>query len=184
MIYDKDTGLLYTVSKSGKVKQCSANPDSQGYLNYARKKQHRIIWELFHGEDIPSDMVIDHINNIPTDNRIVNLQLLTRGDNNTKELTYTPTNKPQLVFELETKSGVRVSFNVGSFHDKVTREYMWNFLAPLIIFRQELKGTQYLRDAIRNLIENGDIDGAKAVFKQQVQYALSTLKLSSDYDIS
>jgi len=41
---------------------------------------HRIIWEIFNGS-IPKDMVIDHINNNPNDNRIENLQCITRTQN-------------------------------------------------------------------------------------------------------
>ena len=46
-------------------------------------KKHRAIWISVHG--IPSEgMVIDHINNDKTDNRIANLQLLTSEGNSTK----------------------------------------------------------------------------------------------------
>lgn len=41
---------------------------------------HRIVWETFNGV-IPDDLTIDHINEISTDNRIENLQLMSREDN-------------------------------------------------------------------------------------------------------
>ena len=41
---------------------------------------HHVIW-LMHGHPIPDGMDVDHRNNITTDNRIGNLQLLTRRDN-------------------------------------------------------------------------------------------------------
>ena len=41
---------------------------------------HRIIWEILNGS-IPKDMVIDHINNNPNDNRIENLQCITHTQN-------------------------------------------------------------------------------------------------------
>ena len=47
---------------------------SKGY--YA----HRVIWEMFNGE-IPEGMEIDHINCDKHDNRIENLQLVTRKQN-------------------------------------------------------------------------------------------------------
>ena len=42
--------------------------------------KHRIIWEMFNGS-IPKGMVIDHINNNPSDNRIENLQCITATQN-------------------------------------------------------------------------------------------------------
>lgn len=41
---------------------------------------HRIVWALHNG-DAPEGMFVDHINNDPTDNRITNLRLATRGQN-------------------------------------------------------------------------------------------------------
>jgi hypothetical protein len=42
---------------------------------------HRIIWKLTTGEDVGEDIVIDHINNDPRDNRIVNLRAVSRSAN-------------------------------------------------------------------------------------------------------
>lgn len=44
---------------------------------------HRLIWETYNGE-IKDDLTVDHINNIPYDNRLENLQLLTREANAVK----------------------------------------------------------------------------------------------------
>ena len=41
----------------------------------------RLAWVLFYGEAIPEGLVIDHINGDPSDNRIVNLRLVTQKDN-------------------------------------------------------------------------------------------------------
>ena len=41
---------------------------------------HRFIWECFNGI-IPDGKVIDHVNNIKDDNRLCNLQLMTRKEN-------------------------------------------------------------------------------------------------------
>lgn len=47
------------------------------------RRLHRLIWETFMGK-IPNDLTIDHINNNCRDNRLENLQLLTREDNAVK----------------------------------------------------------------------------------------------------
>lgn len=41
---------------------------------------HRLAWAMHHWED-PGDLQIDHINRIRTDNRITNLRLVDRSDN-------------------------------------------------------------------------------------------------------
>ena len=45
--------------------------------------QHRFVFEVFKGQ-IPRCFEVDHINNIKTDNRIKNLQLLTHKQNSEK----------------------------------------------------------------------------------------------------
>lgn len=47
------------------------------------KQVHRLVYETFNG-DIDSDMTVDHINNNSLDNRLCNLQLLTRESNSVK----------------------------------------------------------------------------------------------------
>ena len=44
---------------------------------------HRFIYECFHGQ-ITDKRVVDHINNIKTDNRLDNLQLITQRENSIK----------------------------------------------------------------------------------------------------
>ena len=51
----------------------------KGYL------KHRFIFECFHGKINDAKLVVDHINNIKTDNRLENLQLLTPSQNLKKE---------------------------------------------------------------------------------------------------
>ena len=50
----------------------------KGYYN------HRLIYECFHGQ-ITDKRVVDHINNIKTDNRLDNLQLITQRENTIKD---------------------------------------------------------------------------------------------------
>lgn len=50
---------------------------------------HRLVWNAFNG-NIPEGYEIDHINNNPEDNRLDNLQLLTRSENQKKKFEDNP----------------------------------------------------------------------------------------------
>lgn len=58
--------------------------DAHGYVVVRvlgkKKKAHRIIWEMINGE-IQDGMEIDHINGIRNDNRIENLRVVNRSEN-------------------------------------------------------------------------------------------------------
>ena len=51
-------------------------------INGKEKKQHRILWEVYHNQKIPTGngLTIDHINQIKNDNRIVNIHLATKQE--------------------------------------------------------------------------------------------------------
>jgi hypothetical protein len=103
--YVTKSGKLLTVKVKGgqgsvdynNPREHSFKKDKDGYIEYCLsvisnekhkrlyRRGHRIIWETFNGE-IPKGMTIDHINNIPYDNRIENLQLLSRTDNTKKSV--------------------------------------------------------------------------------------------------
>lgn len=86
----------YGASKNGDIKNLkkgniiNKNKNNYGYLYFTiydkkLKKninflQHRFIYEVFNGL-IPKNLEVDHINEIKTDNRIKNLQLLTHKEN-------------------------------------------------------------------------------------------------------
>ena len=62
-------------------------------INYI---QHRFVYEVFRGP-IPRCFEVDHINNVKSDNRIKNLQLLTHKQNSRKSI-----NKPIISINIET----------------------------------------------------------------------------------
>ena len=53
--------------------------------NRKRYLKHRFIFECFHGKINDAKLVVDHINNIKTDNRLKNLQLITHSQNMKKD---------------------------------------------------------------------------------------------------
>ena len=89
----------YTVHSDGRIE---SKYKSKGFISYyigtrgyagfnftvdGKQKSgtvHRFIWEAFNGP-IPNGMTIDHISGDKTDNRLSNLQLLTPGENNSKD---------------------------------------------------------------------------------------------------
>ena len=76
-----------------KNKKDIGNLEKSGYLrilvsdNGKRKHylKHRFIYECFHGLITNTKLVVDHINNIKTDNQLNNLQLTTHSQNQIKE---------------------------------------------------------------------------------------------------
>lgn len=84
--YDPQTGDLTRLfsaggSYAGDVVGCK-RPD--GYLlasiNGKQRRAHRVAWELYYGEPPSGD--IDHINHVKDDNRICNLRVVSKAENN------------------------------------------------------------------------------------------------------
>ena len=90
---------LYQVSNLGRVKSLNykhtgrekilkSSVDKIGYMYVGLCKNgkvkffkvHRLIYEAFYGE-IPNGMQVNHINEIKADNRLSNLNLMTRKEN-------------------------------------------------------------------------------------------------------
>ena len=109
--YKHPVFIRYAASKNGdvinlKTKRIIKMIKSNGYLyfNICDKKlekpknyyQHRFVFEVFRGP-IPRFFEVDHINEIKSDNRIKNLQLLTHKQNVEKSK-----NKPIISINIET----------------------------------------------------------------------------------
>ncbi len=77
------------LNKDGSVKSFKTSPKGYHFTNWyvgdkvITRTVHRIVWIAFNGEP-PRHLEVDHINNIRTDNRLENLQLLTKSQNNQK----------------------------------------------------------------------------------------------------
>ena len=89
-------GLVYCLKHDKLVLRI--NNEQKGYIRNQTAKgqclQHRIVWETFNGE-IPEGYEVDHINNVRSDNRLCNLQLLTRLDNMRKAHKGRPKSREQ-----------------------------------------------------------------------------------------
>ena len=89
--------------KSKKILKMTKNNSGYLYFKIYDKKlgkpkdylQHRFVYEVFQGP-IPSCFETDHINNVRTDNRIKNLQLLTPQKNSQKS-----NNKPIISINID-----------------------------------------------------------------------------------
>lgn len=84
LLIDPASGIISRRYKNGRVDVGNGPPNSGGYLliciDGVRYVVHRVIWEHVHGP-VPDDLFIDHINGVKTDNRILNLRLVTRTGN-------------------------------------------------------------------------------------------------------
>lgn len=111
----------YKASKSGKIysdkvhRELKPTINGNGYecvtlYNKGTQKTygvHQLVAAAFIGHDLNSNKQIDHINNVRTDNRAVNLQIMTSWENNTKE------NKNPLMGTLKTgkrswRAGIKI----------------------------------------------------------------------------
>lgn len=86
-IYDEDspTCLIWkTGDRKGKYAGCIPTREDTPYVKImiagVTYLAHRIIWTMFNGP-IPKDMVIDHLDRNPSNNRLSNLQLKTTAQN-------------------------------------------------------------------------------------------------------
>ena len=85
--------IKMTKEKGGYLKFLIYDKKLEKRIDY---KQHRFVFEVFKGP-IPKCLEIDHINNVRTDNRIKNLQLLTHKQNIEKSK-----NRPIISINIET----------------------------------------------------------------------------------
>lgn len=94
-----EKGLIEKHMNNGFVREVSGTQNGNGYLwtsiNGKKKFMHRLIWEYVRGP-VPAGTEIDHINGDRTDNRIDNLRLVTRNQNNQNRPTANVNSKSQV----------------------------------------------------------------------------------------
>ena len=135
--YEEATGLPWSSKKftgtgwvnDGDLKRL--NSKSGGGYYYLKvsgkmKNWHRIVYEHFNGP-IPKGLQVDHFNNIKTDNRISNLQLLSGPDNTRSRLKHknNTSGHPGVIFKKANKKWqAQIKINgkqkyLGIFDDKL-----------------------------------------------------------------
>lgn len=117
-LYEHETGLLrWKVSPSNNVKPLSVAGclSGGGYVRvslFGRSwAAHRLIWTMLVSE-IPRGMDIDHINGLRNDNRLTNLRVVTRGENNQNVRSARSDNRQGLL-------GVSVHRRSGLFNARI-----------------------------------------------------------------
>lgn len=113
--YDPTSGeFTWKVSPNARIKAGSkaGSVNSDGYIlikvDGRNIKAHRIAWALIHGDFPESE--IDHINRLPGDNRLCNLRLATRSQNNTNKVKFRP-NKLGIKGVTKQRNGYQVNIS-------------------------------------------------------------------------
>lgn len=142
-------------SRSRLVKPIKGHPTIHGYLQFALYNNaksrhltaHRVVWETFVGP-VPSGFELDHVNGDKQDNRLSNLEAVTRQENIRRALAtgLTPTGDRHWARRLP---------------ERVKRgEQHWSRSKPERICRGERQGTSKLtEDAVRDIrrrVDNGE----------------------------
>lgn len=111
---------------------------ARGIVNGKHIFLHRYLMNLTE-EDIEKDYIVDHINGVPYDNRIVNLQITTKshnGQNKDKIILETSTsqykgvsyiNSKKKYFSLITKNSI--NYNLGYFDEEIIAAIAYNLKA-------------------------------------------------------
>lgn len=109
-IYLYDKGLLL----NKKTNQPYYNLDRDGYVRVRKDgkeyRAHRLIWEMHYGP-IPANMLIDHIDGNTLNNKIENLRIATRQQNNSNSIGKLPDRSlPKGVTLVSSRYRARITF--------------------------------------------------------------------------
>jgi hypothetical protein len=153
-VYDEGR-LFWKISPHPRIKPgTEAGYYTSGYiaLELFKKvwKAHRIVWIMHYGE-IPEGMLIDHKNGIGTDNRISNLRLATRQENNRNS---------------KKRKGSKSSYKGVSWHE---RQQKWNAVIQVDGVRHHIASFDNEEDAHKAYCEV-----ALMIFGEFVNYGNKT----------
>lgn len=133
--YDPDSGLFtWRANRSNQVKAGdiagTLNPNGyvQIFIDGKGHPAHRLAFLVMNGEYPPNDT--DHINNVKSDNRWVNLRLATRSQNMANKLNKaTNTSGKKGVYLRRGKWCARIQFDGKRYHlgFHATKETAWDF---------------------------------------------------------
>lgn len=124
LIYDFVYGRIYKrVLNKNTYKICGYFNKTNGYhqikIDGKNFLIHRLLYAKYHNIKIPDNLVIDHINRIKTDNRIENLRLVTKSQNNqntSKQMNNTSGYKNIGWFKYNKKWCVQIRVNGKKIH--------------------------------------------------------------------
>lgn len=103
----------------------------------SNKRVHRLVWESFNNK---TDLPVDHINNIKTDNRLCNLQAITHRENTTKRSMYYK------------KSSIYTGVNFDKYSKKWKSQIIINGKHKhLGLFINELDASNAYQNALQNV---------------------------------
>ena len=90
--FDFENGRIFRFIKLYHTYEIAGSKRSDGYIrifiNGKRIYLHRFLYEQYHNIKLTSDQQIDHINTIKDDNRICNLRIATRSQNQQNRNTH------------------------------------------------------------------------------------------------
>lgn len=166
-------------NRSGKFVGALCN---QGYLNVTiqkngkpkRYRSHRLIANAFLGLDLESDLTVDHLNKVKTDNRVINLDVVTLEENVSRaQKLYVHTREQVLESLCSTNSWTVSAKNLGFYSGACLQAYAENTLGiskeetrPLVSARKNYSACSSLRNMdINTLLDLIADDGISAAAK-------------------
>ena len=84
--FDFEGGRIFRLNKKYNTYELSGNKREDGYIRLSINNKllylHRFLYEQYHNTKLTKEKEIDHINGIRDDNRICNLRIANRSQNN------------------------------------------------------------------------------------------------------
>lgn len=158
-------GGYFTCYEDGRIwsnksnKLVTGSVSGTGYLRVSYKSYtiaaHRLIAHAFLGLDLESDLTVDHLNGVKTDNRLCNLELVTGRENTQRANRKYYTGSDEVVTSLlETKSWKLSAISLGFSTPGTLMDYCRNTLSLDLDYLSEKIGITRRSSKIANEIRN------------------------------